>query len=132
VGLVYLDSSALVKLVVSEPETAALRDAVREWPQVVSSVLARVEVPRALRRARATAADRRRGVAVIASIALIRLDEAVLEVAADLQPADLRSLDALHLATALSLGTDLDALVAYDRRLERAARAAGLEVRSPR
>lgn len=132
VGLVYLDSSALVKLVLPEPETSALEEAMREWPQVVSSVLARVEVPRAVARAGGGSVGRRRGAAVIARVGLIRVDDQVLDIAATLRPAELRSLDALHVATALSLGDDLDVLVAYDRRLEDAARAARIGVRSPR
>ena len=130
--LLYLDSSALVKLIVLEPETAALRASLQEWPDRVSSVLARVEVLRALARARVPAADRRQADEVLARVGLVRLDDTILGVAAALRPIELRSLDAVHLATALSLGGDLAALVAYDARLQAAARAADLRVLSPR
>jgi len=64
-------------------------------------------------------------------MALVRIDDAVLAGAAEIGPSDLRSLDAIHLATALSLGTQLGILVAYDRRLIEAARVAGVETASP-
>lgn len=64
-------------------------------------------------------------------MALIRVDDAVIAAAAEIGPSDLRTLDSLHLATALSLGTQLGILVAYDRRLIEAARIAGVETASP-
>ena len=75
--LLYLDSSAIVKLVVAEPETAALRAFLVAWPDRVTSALARLEVLRALRRAAVPAAVRRRAVRVLARIALVRIDEPV-------------------------------------------------------
>lgn len=131
VELLYLDSSAIVKLIALEPETPALVDRLRERPDVVSSALARVEVLRAVRRARAPAAEVRRAEAVIGSITLLRLDDAVLDRAAAIGAADLRSLDAVHLASALSLGDALTALVTYDRQLASGAREHGIEVLMP-
>lgn len=127
--LLYLDSSALVKLVVPESETKALRDLLRFWPERVSSVLARVEVERVARRIGGGAIRRARS--VLSRLALVELDEAVVREAAALPPSELRTLDAIHLATALSLAEDLGALCAYDERLGDASRAAGVEMVAP-
>ena len=102
--MVYLDSSALVKLVVTEPETAALRRYLRAHPERVSSALARVEVCRALRRTGATEATLRRTDQMLGRIALVAMDDPLLRAAAALSPSGLRSLDAVHLATALLPG----------------------------
>jgi predicted nucleic acid-binding protein len=128
-SLLYLDPSALVKLVVAEPESPALRELLTSWPERVSSVIAGVEVVRASRRVGETAA--RRANDVVAGVALVELDGEVLELAAVLEPVTLRTLDAIHLATALSLGGDLGAFCAYDARLLEVASSAGLEVLTP-
>jgi predicted nucleic acid-binding protein len=128
--LLYLDSSALVKLVVAEPETAALMAFLARWPDRVSSAIARVEVLRAVKRVRATAAVRRRATRVVARVALVRIDEPVLAAAARMRPPDLRTLDAIHVATAQSLD-DLGGIVTYDRRMARAAARVRLRVWSP-
>lgn len=120
-----------MKLAAREPESDALFEFAREWPDRVSSQLARVEVQRALRRAGAPPALRRRAEDVLARIALVRMDEAVLVAASRLDPPDLGSLDAIHLATALSLGSELKAFVTYDRRLLQAAKNAKLSTASP-
>ena len=130
-ALVYLDSSAIVKLVVREPESDALFAELSSWRERVSSALARVEVLRALKRADATAAGRRRAEAVLARTALLRIDGPILRDAARVEPPMLRTLDAIHLASALSIGADLDALVTYDPRLASAATRARLQVLSP-
>jgi uncharacterized protein len=116
---VYLDSSALVKLVVREPESAALRRYLRRHPTRVSCALARVEVVRAVRAQGTSAAARAR--ALLGRMHILRIDDSLLEVAADLDPLVMRSLDAVHLAAAQMLGSDLDALVTYDLRMRRAA-----------
>jgi predicted nucleic acid-binding protein len=126
----YLDSSALVKLIVAEPESAALRDDVRRRrTTVVSCALARVEVPRAVL-AQGNEAVRRAS-SLLGRIDLVAVDDALLDVAASLPPAVLRSLDAVHVAAAQALGESLDSVVCYDRRMARAARAAGLPVSAP-
>jgi predicted nucleic acid-binding protein len=130
-GLLYLDSSAVVKLIVREPETAALIAFAGGWPERVSSQLARVEVLRAMRRSGAPASARRRAEEILARIALIRIDDAVIAAASELDPADLRSLDAIHLATALSLGPDLGVFASYDRRLREAAGRARISAVAP-
>lgn len=128
--LLYLDSSAIVKLIVSEPESAALFELVRYDPELVSSELARVEVLRALRRAEAGEAGRLRVDEVLGAIALVRIDEGVLRDAATLGPKDLGTLEAIHLATVLSIH-GVGALVTYDRRLAEAGSEAGLNVAAP-
>ena len=99
--LLYLDSCAIIKLVVRKPETDALFGLLKQWPDRISSVLARVEVLRSLRRATAPPTDYQRGEQVLARLALVRIDDAILATAAALDPSHLRALDAIHLATAL-------------------------------
>ena len=129
----YLDASALVKLVTDEAETPALRAHLATFTSRSTSRLATVEVPRALAR---------KGVAsvpvaaeawqqTIQGLVVIELERRIGEAAAAVDPATLRSLDAIHLATALALGAELDAFVTYDARLADAARAAGLTVVAP-
>jgi predicted nucleic acid-binding protein len=127
--LLYLDSSAIVKLVVPEVESAALRQSLRSWPERVSSVVARIEVERVGRRIGGGAVRRARS--VLSRLALVAVDPQVVEGAARAEPAELRTLDAIHLATVLSLGNDLGALCAYDSRLAEAAASAGIEVIAP-
>src|SRR5580693_3186657 len=126
----YLDTSAFVKLIVDEPESAALRTRLRRWPDQASATLLRTETVRALRR---SGNDHLVGKArrLFGTIHLIRLDEPLLDHAGDLGPTELRSLDALHLAAALSIGPDLGVLVTYDERLREAALSQGLDVESP-
>jgi predicted nucleic acid-binding protein len=128
---VYLDSSAIVKLVMPEPETEALIEALSGWPDRVSSAVARVELHRALWRARAPRTVRVRADGVLSSLVLIRIDEPVLALASSLKDPLLRALDALHLATALSIGDDPDAFITYDGRLARAAAKQKLRVHHP-
>lgn len=128
----YLDSSALVKLVVSEAETRAMVDFVRAQRVVVSSVIAEVEVGRAVRRATSSPSAFRRMHEIFERIWLIGLTAEIRLRAALLEPSGLRSLDAIHLATALDLEDSVDCFVVYDTVLARAARRIGLEVVSPR
>jgi len=126
--LAYLDTSAYVKVPLAEPERATLLEALEPYTPV-SSWLLSVEAVRACARygpQYAQAAD-----AGLRTVSLLPLDEAVLTRAKTLAPARMRTLDALHLATALSLGGDLAVLVTYDDRLGEAAQAAGLTVLSP-
>lgn len=127
--MVYLDSSALVKLVVRERESSALRRFLREEPDRLSCALARTEVLRAVRVEGAAAIERARR--VLRGIHLIRLDDALLEAAGLLDPAIVRSLDAVHLAAAQQVAADLTALVTYDRRIAEAAVVLGFPVVSP-
>src|SRR5215211_4898439 len=115
----YLDSSALVKLAVEEPESAALRRYLRRRSPFVTSALARTEVARALLPLGQAAV--RRGEEVISGVQLVRINDRVLNSAGRLLPIELRSLDAIHLATAQQLGTDVVRIVTYDARLALAA-----------
>ncbi len=130
-GLVYLDTSAIVKFVSAEPETEVLVKVLSGWPERISSVLARVEVLRAVRRAGVQEAAYRRAEGVIARIGLVDIDAAVLDLAETLGPQELGTPDAIHLATALSVGEDLGAMLSYDARLSRAATSSGITVLSP-
>lgn len=126
---VYVDSSALVKLLVDEGETPALRRWLRDRPRWASCALARVEVLRAVRGAGAGVVTR--GRRLLDRVDLITVDDPLLRDAASLGPPMLRSLDAIHLAAARALGTRLDVVVTYDRRMADAARTLGLRVVAP-
>jgi predicted nucleic acid-binding protein len=122
----YLDTSALTKLVVAEPETRALRAWLKKNREPVACDLARTELIRAVRR---SAPDRLlQARAVLDSLTLIEVTPAMFEQAGRLDPPVLRSLDAIHLAVALDLGDDLDGLVTYDDRLAEAAILNGIPV----
>ncbi len=127
----YLDTSALVKLVVAEPENPALSD----WlaandVDAAACDLVRTELMRASRRLDPASTVRVR--AVLGAVTLTEVTTAIFEAAGRLEPSGLRSLDAVHLAAALDLGDDLDALVCYDDRLIEAAAANGITVIAPR
>jgi len=128
-AVVYLDSSALVKLVVLEPESEALTAHLRERPSRVSCALARVEVIRAVSGHGQAAITR--AVQLLARISLVRLDDALLDEAGALNGGNLRSLDAIHLAAACALGDGLFELISYDRRMADAAQSLGLAVVAP-
>ncbi len=125
----YLDSSAIVKLVVREPESDALRRFLRRRRPLVSSALANVEVTRAVS-GLGTRALKRSG-EVLARIELIRINNDVLNDAGTLEPSGLRTLDAIHLATAAMLEGSLGQFVCYDRRLGDAAADRGWPIAAP-
>jgi uncharacterized protein len=125
----YLDSSAIVKLAVAEPESDALRRYLRRRKPLVSSALARAEVARALLPLGEAAA--RRGQDVLARLELIRINDRILAAAGSLLPEELRTLGAIHLATAQQLAADLARLVTYDERMSAAAEAIGWPVVAP-
>lgn len=126
----YIDASALVKLVIPEPESDALRDELANWDRHVSSALARVEVVRACARVDEKAG--RTAEQIVGALDLITVDDRVLEEAALLGPVELRSLDSIHLASALLLGEALGVAIAYDDRLLAAMQEAGVPVAAPR
>lgn len=125
--MIYLDSSALLKLLFEEGESAALAQWIseRSSTSVVSSELARVEVVRAARRLDAKVVPAAR--ALMSQLDLIPLNTGLLDGAADVGGLLLRTLDAIHLASALSIRDDLTAFVAYGNRLIAAAETAGIE-----
>jgi predicted nucleic acid-binding protein len=129
----YLDASAIVKLAIRETETDVLRAHLTQYDTRATSRLATVEVPRALARrgADSVAAGAEAVAQVLGSLQLVELDAALARHAAELHPTALRSLDAIHLASALALGEGLGAVFTYDARLASAARAAGLTVIAP-
>lgn len=126
---VYLDSSAIVKLVVREQESLALRRFLRRRRPWVSSALARTEVLRAVRHVGPAGVDAAEQ--VFARCELVRVNDTVLTAAGLLDPPALRSLDAIHFATAARLAEDLGWFVVYDSRLIDAAGAVGWKVASP-
>ena len=126
----YLDTSAFLKLVVREAGTSALRRWVRDHdPAFFASELLRVEALRTARRHSpdAVASVRQR----LAAVTLVAVTTAICEHAADLDPSILHSLDAIHLATALAVGDDLEGIVTYDDRLAEAALGYGIAVVAP-
>jgi predicted nucleic acid-binding protein len=127
--LAYLDASAFVKLVLDEPESKPLDLALDDW-RWTSSALLEVEATRTIRRRDASRLDALR--ALLGAVRIVEIDADVRRVAAALPDTTLRSLDAIHLATALSLGERCGTIFAYDDRLAAAARAHGLTVTVPR
>jgi uncharacterized protein len=125
----YLDSSALVKLAVREPESAALRRYLRRRRPLIASALARTEVTRALSWLGPEAVRRRHD--VLARVALVRINDRGLDAAGVMPPIEVRSLDAIHLATAQQLGADLARIVTYDDPMAAAAYQLGLTVARP-
>lgn len=130
--VIYLDTSALAKLVLPEPESFELARFLESWPSRMASVIARVELLRAAKREAQPPNILARARAVLGRVVLVPLDPAVVSEASAVEPANLRTLDAIHLATALSIREGLAGMVTYDRRLADAARRAGLTVWSPR
>ena len=126
---IYLDSSAIVKLAVQEPESGALRRYLRRRRPYVSSAIARTEVLRALLPLGQSPV--RRGQEVLTRIDLVRVNNRVLAAAGALLPQELRSLDAIHLATAQQIGSALAQLIIYDDRMAEAARGMGWSIAAP-
>jgi uncharacterized protein len=129
--MIYLDSSALLKLLVEERESAALAEWISERSATpkVSSELAKLEVVRAARRLDSRVVPPAR--ALVSQLDLIPWSSSLIEEAADAGDPTLRSLDAIHLVSALSIREALTAFVAYDPRLIGAAQAVGLTAESP-
>lgn len=129
--MIYLDSSALLKLLFEEQESDALQVWLDSRASVakVSSELAKVEVVRATRRLAPETVPV--AVNLLSQLDLVPLSGGVVDQAAHLGEDALRSLDALHLASAITLGINLTAFIAYDHRLSAAASDLGLEVVQP-
>jgi len=129
--VIYLDSSALVKLLFQEPESEALSrwlSAREDLPKVTSQISV-VEVVRVCLRLDTAVEPTARS--LLAGLDLVPLSATVVDSATHVGSASLRSLDAVQLATALSVRADLEAVVAYDRRLLEAAELERLPVASP-
>ena len=126
--LAYLDASALVKLIIEEAESASLNRWYVEARRLATSRIGIVETRRATWRRSFDEMHRNR---ILSDVEVVDLDSGIAAVAAALEPPSLRTLDAIHLATALALMPDLDAFVTYDDRQAAAARALGLPVVRP-
>lgn len=129
--MIYLDTSALAKLVVEEAESAALASWLDEHEDEVlfTSALSKVELIRAA--ARRSSEARPAALSLIAELSLVPVDPTVIDLAWSLEPAVLRSMDAIQLASALSVTGSQVRFVAYDVRLLEAAAAAGLTTMAP-
>ena len=125
----YADTSALTKLVLPERESEALQDYLGANPDLSSSAIAFTELIRTVRRVRPQLEPHARR--LLLTVNLIVVEDEVLERAAGIQPITVRTLDAIHLATALSLGRQMEVLLTYDLRMAQAATQIGLPVAMP-
>ena len=128
-AVTYIDSSAIVKLIVEEPESTVLRRYLRGRRPLVSSAIVRTEVKRAILPLGAAAL--RRADEVLGRIELVRINNLVLNAAGLMKPDEIRSLDAIHLATAALFQTTLRGLITYDTRMANAAQVLGWTVSAP-
>jgi uncharacterized protein len=126
----YLDASALVKLFKAEPETTAFRTALAEWPVRVASELIRVEAMCTARRIGGEDVLDRAN-AALERITLIPLTQQVIELAVGEHTPPLRAMDAIHLATALTIREELGAVFVYDADLHAASCAQDLNPLAP-
>jgi predicted nucleic acid-binding protein len=125
---VYLDTSALVKLIAEEEESDDLLDFVGD-DEIVSSLLARTELVRAVARKHERFIEAAE--ALLSDLSYVAVNRVVTGAAAWVQPWTLRSLDAIHVSSAVRMGAGLRAVVTYDDRMVAVARSAGLDVASP-
>jgi predicted nucleic acid-binding protein len=126
---VYVDASAMTKLLVDEREGDDLREFLAPILRQVTSIVGRVELERTV--ARRAPARLAHVAGLLDDLVIVGLEPEIAAAAATIAPATLRTLDAIHLASAAALGADLGAFVTYDRRLAEAARALGMPVASP-
>jgi predicted nucleic acid-binding protein len=126
---VYVDASAMAKLLVDEREGDDLRAFLAPFSRQATSIVGRVEVERTVARRAPALLEHVAG--LLDDLVIVGLELGIAAAAATIRPAMLRTLDAIHLASAAALGADLAAFVTYDRRLAEAARALGLPVASP-
>jgi uncharacterized protein len=135
-GILYVDTSALLKLLVREAESAAIERELVQWPSLAASIVTEVELPRAVARARE---DRPDAVidgslvlqSVVASAAIVPLSEDIVAAARNVAPVHVGALDAIHVASALSLGQELAGVATYDNRMQDALERLGITVLAP-
>lgn len=135
-GILYVDTSALLKLLVREAESTAIEAELLQWPNLATSVITEVELPRAVARARE---ERPEAVidgslilqGVIASAAIIELGDEIVTAARNVEPIYVGALDAIHVASALSLGPELTGVATYDHRMAEALTRAHIKVIAP-
>jgi predicted nucleic acid-binding protein len=125
----YLHTSAFVKLCWPEPESEVLHGYLRQWPLRVSAVLLCTEALRAAQRQPAARVEQTQR--LLERMPMMEVDRTLFRQAGLLGPSTMRSLDAVHIATAMSLGPDLGVVITYDERMAAAARLFGLPVASP-
>jgi uncharacterized protein len=136
-GILYVDTSALLKLLVREEESIAIERELLLWPSLATSIVTEVELPRAVARARE---DRPGSVidgslilrGIIASAAIVELTDDIVASARDVAPVHVGALDAIHIASALSLDTELAGVATYDNRMKDALIREGVDVIAPR
>ncbi len=135
-AILYVNTSALLKLLVREAESAAIERELLTWSELATSVIAEVELPRAVARAREERADTAidgslvlQG--VLSSAAIIPLSESVVAAARMVKPVHVGALDAIHIASALSLGKQLAGVATYDKRMQDALEPLGVRVIAP-
>jgi predicted nucleic acid-binding protein len=135
-GILYVDTSALLKLLVREAESEGVEVEMLGWRKLATSVVTEVELPRAIARAREERPDAvidgsvvLRG--VLASAAIVPLDAGIVAKAREVRPVHVGALDAIHVASALSLGRDLAAVATYDHRMQDALARIKVEVLAP-
>ncbi len=127
-GVAYLDASAIVKLIIDEPESSAFN---RWYTETTRSMTSRVGVVETVRASSRRAFDPVHRARILSDLEIIELDASVASVAASIGSPGLRTLDAIHIASAMAVAADLDAFVTYDDRMAEAARALGLPVIRP-
>jgi predicted nucleic acid-binding protein len=127
-SLAYLDASAIVKLVLVEPESVEMARWYIDNDRVSTSLVGIIETRRAVARRPHDSVHLER---VVSGIEVIAVTARIGERAAAIAPLMVRTLDAIHLATAISIGTSMTSFVTYDDRLAAAARDLGLPVVSP-
>jgi len=135
-GILYVDTSALLKLLVREAESTAIERELMQWPSLATSMITEVELPRAVARAREDRPDTvidgsliLQG--VLASAAMIDLSEDIVAGARSVAPVHVGALDAIHIASALSLGQELAGVATYDNRMADALTDLGIDVIAP-
>lgn len=135
-GVLYVDTSALVKLLIRELESAAIEGELLLWANLATSAVTEVELPRAVARAR-----EERGTSIVdgslvllgilESAAIVPLDEDVSSAAREVQPVDVGALDAIHIASAMSFGDRLAGVATYDKRMQHSLELLGVPVLAP-
>lgn len=135
-GILYVDTSALLKLLVREAESGVIETELLRWSKLATSVVTEVELPRAIARAREERPDAVIDGSVIlqgvlASAAIVPLGADIVAKARDVSPVHVGALDAIHVASALSLGHDLVAVATYDHRMQDALAKIEVEVLAP-
>ena len=128
-SIVYIDTSALIKLVIDEPETDPLREELAQWQNYLASELVVIELFRSVRKFDIQLLEIASNIAT--GLSLSPITRQITALASTIEPVHLRSLEAIHLATALMYSKHLDAFITYDRRLCEAAKSVGIKVLSP-